>query len=177
MRDTFRIRAGYREACVSWKRVSDTCRIHAGYMQDTFRIHVQRMYLRAACGIHAKSMLDTACKHVSLGRSEGYVRIHAKYMQGLYSACILLVSCSDVWDTPVFYCILLVSCLYRVGYFVSRCHATFMCEDTFVFAPRVLYLDRIRWFPDSRTGIHPEYIRIHQNTSGYCIHRKPHQIS
>ena len=105
------------------------------------------------------------------------LRIHAKYMQGLYSACILLVSCSDVWDTPVFYCILLVSCLYRVGYFVSRCHATFMCEDTFVFAPRVLYLDRIRWFPDSRTGIHPEYIRIHQNTSGYCIHRNPTQIS
>ena len=82
----------------------------------------------------------------------------------LYFACILTVSCSDVWDTSVFDCILLVSCLYRVGYFVSRCHATFMCEDTFVFAPRVLYLDRIRWFPDSRTGIHPEYIRIHQNT-------------
>ena len=66
---------------------------------------------------------------------------------------------------------------YRVGYFVSQCHATFMCEDTFVFAPRVLYLDRIRWFPDSRTGIHPEYIRIHQNTSEYCIHRTPPQIS
>ena len=92
---------------------------------------------------------------------------------GLYFACILTVSCSDVWDTSVVDCILLVSCLYRVGYFVSQCHATFMCEDTFVFAPRVLYLDRIRWFPDSRTGIHPEYIRIHQNTSGYCIHRKP----
>ena len=93
MRDTFRIRAGYREACVSWKRVSDTCRIHAGYMQDTFRIHVQRMYLRAACGIHAKSMLDTACKHVSLGRSEGYVKntckIHAGTVFRLYLACIL----------------------------------------------------------------------------------------
>ena len=105
-------------------------------------------------------------------------RIHLGYICiGLYFACILTVSCSDVWDTSVFDCILLVSCLYRVGYFVSQCHATFMCEDTFVFAPRVLYLDRIRWFPDSRTGIHLEYIRIHQNTSGYCIHRKHTQIS
>ena len=93
MRDTFRIHAGYREACVSWKRVSDTCRIHAGYMQDTFRIHVQRMYLRAACGIHAKFMLDTACKYVSLGRSEGYdkntCKIHAGTVFRLYLACIL----------------------------------------------------------------------------------------
>ena len=96
----------------------------------------------------------------------------ARLVAGGYFACILTVSCSDVWDTSVFDCILLVSCLYRVGYFVSQCHATFMCEDTFVFAPRVLYLDRIRWFPDSRTGIHPEYIRIHQNTSEYIrIHQ------
>ena len=95
------IHAGYiqdtcwiqRSMCIleeSIRHMQDTC---AGYMQDTFRIHVQRMYLRAACGIHAKSMLDTACKHVSLGRSEGYVKntckIHAGTVFRLYLACIL----------------------------------------------------------------------------------------
>ena len=92
-RDTCGIHSGYMLDTEKHVYLGREYQTHAGYMQDTFRIHVQRMYLRAACGIHAKSMLDTACKHVSLGRSEGYVKntfkIHAGTVFRLYLACIL----------------------------------------------------------------------------------------
>ena len=48
-----------------------------------------------------------------------------------------------------------------------------MGENTFVFAPHVLYFDRIRWFPDARTEIHPKYIQNTVGYTGYCIHRPP----
>ena len=121
-----------------------------------------------------------------------YIRIHTEYTTIHVSTPSHMARPVRLWDTPGYNRIQQnTSARVRIPtgctqYLQIRpeyeedlvsCHATFMCEDTFVFAPRVLYLDRIRWFPDSRTGIHPEYIRIHQNTSGYCIHRKPTQIS
>ena len=45
------------------------------------------------------------------------------------------------------------------------------------FAPHVLYFDRIRWFPDARTEIHPKYIQNTVGYTGYCIHRKPPHFS
>ena len=76
---------------VSWLSVSDTCRIHAGYMQDTCGIHAQRTYLLAACGY----MQDT-CKTCKIQGSSVYLgtadKIHAGYMQ---DACRIHVGYED----------------------------------------------------------------------------------
>ena len=78
--------------------------------------------------------------------------IHAGYVSAITDNLYFVVSC-------------VVSCLYLV----SRYNATLVGEDTFVFAQHVLYLDRIRWFPDVRTEIHSRYIRIQQDTGRYLI--------
>ena len=65
---------------VSWLSVSDTCRIHAGYMRDTCSKNVSSRSMSDTCGY----MQDT-CKTCKIQGSSVYLgtadKIHAGYMQ------------------------------------------------------------------------------------------------
>ena len=160
---------------VSWLSVSDTCRIHAGYMRDTCSKNVSSRSMSDTCGY----MQDTCktCKiqgsSVYLGTADkihaGYMqdtcRIHAGYMQdtcGIRGSSVYLGTAVQIRSR-------------YAGYVLKMCRicAGTGCVDVSRVGLEIWRQGGMRWRTNQATGlhvfhpvrqIHSRYIRIHHNT-------------
>ena len=158
---------------VSWLSVSDTCRIHAGYMRDTCSKNVSSRSMSDTCGY----MQDTCktCKiqgsSVYLGTADkihaGYMqdtcRIHAGYMQdtcGIRGSSVYLGTAVQIRSRYAGYVLKMCRICAGTGCVdVSRVRF----GDLAARRGEVVHQSGLHVFHPLRQ-IHSRYIRIHHNT-------------
>ena len=147
---------------VSWLSVSDTCRIHAGYMRDTCSKNVSSRSMSDNCGY----MQDT-CKTCKIQGSSVYLgtadKIHARYMQ---DTCRIHVGYEDQ------VCILAQPFRYVADYAryvlkVCRICVGKGCVDVSRVGLEIWRQGGVRWRTNQASMYFILCVRYTQNTSGY----------